>query len=183
MTAFRSKLSSLLGILPHRRSLCPSSHPSRILLGHFSPLLLSNSVLAMFSLMRRSSPALFKSTVSAAVPAPSARALCTLSSTSLCHRFAATRLTVGSSSRLFTTPSSISPRTTRSLPSPPTTGTRPFSTSPRTELMRKPTKLKLKTHKGAAKRWLVVSNGNYKRVELPSPPSFLEVQGTTVLIQ
>lgn len=40
----------------------------------------------------------------------------------------------------------------------------PFSSSAPAALLRKPTKTKLKTHKGAAKRWLVVSHGNYKRV-------------------
>ncbi|KAL8276264.1 hypothetical protein RQP46_011338 [Phenoliferia psychrophenolica] len=39
----------------------------------------------------------------------------------------------------------------------------PFSSTAPAALLRKPTKTKLKTHKGAAKRWLVVANGNYKR--------------------
>lgn len=41
---------------------------------------------------------------------------------------------------------------------------RPFSCSSVLELVRKPTKIKLKTHKGAAKRWIALTNGNYKRV-------------------
>ncbi|KAK4049343.1 hypothetical protein OIO90_005472 [Microbotryomycetes sp. JL221] len=39
----------------------------------------------------------------------------------------------------------------------------PFSTSSRLALSRKPTKIKLKTHKGAAKRWIALSNGGFKR--------------------
>lgn len=50
------------------------------------------------------------------------------------------------------------------LPLASTSAARPFSSSAVLELVRKPTKIKLKTHKGAAKRWLAVSNGNFKRV-------------------
>ncbi|KAM0790416.1 hypothetical protein ACM66B_003297 [Microbotryomycetes sp. NB124-2] len=39
----------------------------------------------------------------------------------------------------------------------------PFSTSTATQLSRKPTRTKLKTHKGAAKRWIALSNGAFKR--------------------
>ncbi|GAA5886456.1 hypothetical protein JCM16303_001415 [Sporobolomyces ruberrimus] len=40
----------------------------------------------------------------------------------------------------------------------------PFSTtSTAFALARKPTKLKLKTHKGAAKRWTAIANGQFKR--------------------
>lgn len=41
-----------------------------------------------------------------------------------------------------------------------------FSTSSINQLMRKPTHQKLKTHKGAAKRWLAIGNGNFKRVSI-----------------
>ncbi|ORY88482.1 hypothetical protein BCR35DRAFT_350995 [Leucosporidium creatinivorum] len=41
--------------------------------------------------------------------------------------------------------------------------TRAFSSSPVAALTRKPTKIKLKTHKGAAKRWIAIANGNFKR--------------------
>ncbi|GAA6037632.1 hypothetical protein JCM8097_006152 [Rhodosporidiobolus ruineniae] len=41
---------------------------------------------------------------------------------------------------------------------------RAFSSSPVVEaLKRKPTKIKLKTHKGAAKRWTALANGEFKR--------------------
>ncbi|KDE04220.1 hypothetical protein MVLG_05321 [Microbotryum lychnidis-dioicae p1A1 Lamole] len=41
---------------------------------------------------------------------------------------------------------------------------RPFSSTPLSRgLVRKPTKIKLKTHKGAAKRWFAIANGNFKR--------------------
>ncbi|SCZ89818.1 BZ3500_MvSof-1268-A1-R1_Chr1-3g01597 [Microbotryum saponariae] len=41
---------------------------------------------------------------------------------------------------------------------------RPFSSTPLSQgLVRKPTKIKLKTHKGAAKRWFAIANGNFKR--------------------
>lgn len=43
---------------------------------------------------------------------------------------------------------------------------RAFSSSPVAALTRKPTKIKLKTHKGAAKRWIAIANGNFKRVSL-----------------
>ncbi|GAA5854811.1 hypothetical protein JCM5353_007392 [Sporobolomyces roseus] len=40
----------------------------------------------------------------------------------------------------------------------------PFSTTSQVlALARKPTKLKLKTHKGAAKRWTAIANGQFKR--------------------
>ncbi|GAA6059201.1 hypothetical protein JCM10212_005546 [Sporobolomyces blumeae] len=40
----------------------------------------------------------------------------------------------------------------------------PFSTSSiLNALCRKPTKIKLKTHKGAAKRWTAIANGQFKR--------------------
>lgn len=42
--------------------------------------------------------------------------------------------------------------------------TRPFSAAVPAQLMRKCTGKKLKTHKGAAKRWLTVANGAFKRV-------------------
>ncbi|GAA5833636.1 hypothetical protein JCM3766R1_002596 [Sporobolomyces carnicolor] len=39
-----------------------------------------------------------------------------------------------------------------------------FSTTTRAlALARKPTKIKLKTHKGAAKRWTAIANGQFKR--------------------
>ncbi|GAA5821097.1 hypothetical protein JCM11251_001961 [Rhodosporidiobolus azoricus] len=40
---------------------------------------------------------------------------------------------------------------------------RSFSSSPAPALQRKPTKLKLKTHKGAAKRWTKLAGGEFKR--------------------
>ena len=52
---------------------------------------------------------------------------------------------------------------------PPSMPSSPFSTtSPILALARKPTKLKLKTHKGAAKRWTAIANGQFKRVRLSS---------------
>ncbi|KAH8924912.1 ribosomal protein L35, partial [Atractiella rhizophila] len=41
---------------------------------------------------------------------------------------------------------------------------RAFSVSSPAFLLRKPTKYKLKTHKGAAKRFIVVANGQFKRM-------------------
>ncbi|GAA5939851.1 mitochondrial 54S ribosomal protein bL35m MRP35 [Sporobolomyces koalae] len=37
------------------------------------------------------------------------------------------------------------------------------TTAPVLALARKPTKIKLKTHKGAAKRWTAIANGQFKR--------------------
>lgn len=54
---------------------------------------------------------------------------------------------------------------TWSLLSPP----RLFSSSAPQLLVRKPTKYKLKTHQGAAKRWKALANGEFKRVRLPLP--------------
>ncbi|GAA5952765.1 hypothetical protein JCM3765_002268 [Sporobolomyces pararoseus] len=51
------------------------------------------------------------------------------------------------------------------LPSfPSLSSSSPFSTTATAfALARKPTKLKLKTHKGAAKRWTAIANGQFKR--------------------
>ncbi|TNY19297.1 50S ribosomal protein L35 [Rhodotorula diobovata] len=50
---------------------------------------------------------------------------------------------------------------TWSLLSPP----RLFSSSAPQLLVRKPTKYKLKTHQGAAKRWKALANGEFKRAK------------------
>ncbi|GAA5900917.1 hypothetical protein JCM8208_007564 [Rhodotorula glutinis] len=49
------------------------------------------------------------------------------------------------------------------LSSPATS--RLFSSSPAQLLVRKPTKIKLKTHQGAAKRWKALANGEFKRAK------------------
>ncbi|GAA5912604.1 mitochondrial 54S ribosomal protein bL35m MRP35 [Sporobolomyces salmoneus] len=57
------------------------------------------------------------------------------------------------------------PTSLPSFPSPsPSLLRSPFSTTATAfALARKPTKLKLKTHKGAAKRWTAIANGQFKR--------------------
>ncbi|GAA5978389.1 hypothetical protein JCM21900_003022 [Sporobolomyces salmonicolor] len=47
-------------------------------------------------------------------------------------------------------------------PAPPV---RTFSSSSPASLARKPTKIKLKTHKGAAKRWYALASGAFKRAK------------------
>ncbi|GAA5880779.1 hypothetical protein JCM1840_001371 [Sporobolomyces johnsonii] len=42
---------------------------------------------------------------------------------------------------------------------------RPFSSSSPHSLTRKPTTIKLKTHKGAAKRWRAIASGAFKRAK------------------
>ncbi|KAK4703784.1 large subunit ribosomal protein L35, partial [Phenoliferia sp. Uapishka_3] len=64
------------------------------------------------------------------------------------------------------------------IPLPLRAPTNPFSSSAPAALLRKPTKTKLKTHKGAAKRWLALSHGNFKRVR---PPHVLLRQATDEL--
>ena len=51
---------------------------------------------------------------------------------------------------------------------PSSSSSRSFTSSIVLNLLRKPTKTKLKTHKGAAKRWLVVAGGAFKRVRSDS---------------
>ncbi|SCV68258.1 BQ2448_379 [Microbotryum intermedium] len=64
-------------------------------------------------------------------------------------------------------PSSITLSSSSSSTSSPSLSwlsSRPFSSTRVAEgLVRKPTKIKLKTHKGAAKRWFAIANGNFKR--------------------
>ncbi|GAA5936396.1 hypothetical protein JCM3775_000809 [Rhodotorula graminis] len=51
------------------------------------------------------------------------------------------------------------------LSSSPSSSLRLFSSSPAQLLVRKPTKIKLKTHQGAAKRWKALANGEFKRAK------------------
>jgi hypothetical protein len=92
-------------------------------------------------------------------------------------------------SSLRRTPFLPSPSSLLSRPSPSplasswSTAAHAFTTSAVLQLLRKPTKTKLKTHKGAAKRWLVVANGNFKRVRplllLSSPDEVTDESGRT----
>ncbi|GAA5988103.1 hypothetical protein JCM11641_000904 [Rhodosporidiobolus odoratus] len=63
-------------------------------------------------------------------------------------------------------PSLLSSRPGSSLfSSLPSSTSRLFSSSPATFLQRKPTKIKLKTHKGAAKRFTALAGGEFKRAK------------------
>ncbi|GAA5998851.1 mitochondrial 54S ribosomal protein bL35m MRP35 [Rhodotorula paludigena] len=54
-----------------------------------------------------------------------------------------------------------------SSPAPPAPASaRAFSASSLCQLVRKPTKIKLKTHQGAAKRWRALANGQFKRAKV-----------------
>ncbi|GAA5864141.1 hypothetical protein JCM8547_005149 [Rhodosporidiobolus lusitaniae] len=73
-------------------------------------------------------------------------------------------------SRLPSLLRTVAPSARRPIPSTSLVSSLPFSrsfsSSPVCELTRKPTKIKLKTHKGAAKRFKALANGEFKRAKV-----------------